>query len=130
MAYTFINAEKTFAQRDTDGAFVPWNPALNQPADIVGLAGQLWKAAGSQPPNPYVAAAAAPPPVSKVQAMIALQRSGKLDAVKAVIAADPEMQIWFDNAPTWNRDSARVAALGLTEQDLDDLFAVAQTVTA
>jgi hypothetical protein len=72
-------------------------------------------------------------PVTKTQALIALQRAGKLDAVKAAVATDPENQIWFDTAQTWHRDNPRVQALapavGLTDKDLDDLFALAATVT-
>lgn len=59
MAYTFANPENTSARRD-DGAFVPWNPALNQPLDIGGSVGRRWIADGSPIPNPYVA----PPPTA------------------------------------------------------------------
>jgi hypothetical protein len=72
-------------------------------------------------------------PVTKTQALIALQRAGKLDAVKAAVATDPENQIWFDTAQTWHRDNPRIQALapavGLTSKDLDDLFTLAATVT-
>ena len=74
------------------------------------------------------------PTVTKVQAMIALSRAGKLEEVKAVVANDTESQIWFDNAQTWRRDNPRIIALaplvGLSPEDLDELFRVAATVTA
>jgi hypothetical protein len=74
------------------------------------------------------------PSVSKTQALIALQRTGKLAAVKTAVAQDPENQIWFDSAQVWHRDNPRIEALapavGLTSKDLDDLFALAATITA
>jgi hypothetical protein len=80
------------------------------------------------PPAPVVIV------VSRTQALIALHRVGKLDAVKAAVATDPESQIWFDTAPQWHRDNPRIAALapavGLSDDDLDDLFELAKTVTA
>jgi hypothetical protein len=55
MAWIFADATNTMAIRDTDGAFVPWNPNLNQPVDIDSGVGRSWLAAGSPIPNPYVA---------------------------------------------------------------------------
>ncbi len=68
MAYTFASSDNTSVKRD-DGAFVPWNPALNQPVDIGGSAGQKWKVDGSPIPAPY----AAPPPTPDQQRIVIYQ---------------------------------------------------------
>jgi hypothetical protein len=53
-----------------------------------------------------------PQSVSRAQAKIALHRAGLLDLVKTAVAADPEVQIWFDDATTWERQNPHVVALG------------------
>jgi hypothetical protein len=93
------------------------------PAEVAEL--EAMRQAASSTPFPIT--------VTKVQALVALHRVGKLDAVKTVVAQDPENQIWFDNAPTWERNNPRIIQLapyaGLTAKDLDDLFALAATIT-
>lgn len=58
--YVFIVADNSSAQRSPDMAFIPWNPTLNQPADIDGVAGRTWREDGSPTPDPYVV----PPPTA------------------------------------------------------------------
>ena len=77
-----------------------------------------------------------PPPVPEVvtaaQAKIALLDAGLLDNVETRVRADRKTLIWFDNATTWQRNSPRVTslatAMGLTEQQVDDLFRAAAAV--
>jgi hypothetical protein len=107
------------------GGPMPWPLGDQMIGDVMNaLAAQ----AARKPPPP-----AQSPVISRTQALIALQRTNKLTAVKAAVAQDPENQIWFDTAPTWHRDNPRIAALapavGLTSKDLDDLFALAKTIT-
>jgi hypothetical protein len=132
MPYKFVTEDSSCVQRD-DLSFIAWDAVNNRPNDIGGRAGREWLDAGSPQPEPYVAPPPPPLVVTKVQALVALHRTGKLDAVKAAVAADPEMQIWFDSAQTWQRDNPRILAmgqqLGLSSQDLDNLFALAKTVT-
>jgi hypothetical protein len=53
-----------------------------------------------------------PRSVSRAQAKIALFRSGHLDMVKTAVEANPEAQIWFDDAQTWERQNPYVIDLG------------------
>lgn len=73
--------------------------------------------------------------VSPAQARLALKRAGRLAAVQDMIEAlpaDDDVRIVWDWAVTWERDSPFVdtlgAALGLTGEQIDDLFALAATL--
>lgn len=80
--------------------------------------------------------------VFRVQAKIALSRKpgvkgGKTlldDVTAAVNAQGGEVAIWFADATTWLRDNPYVAslgeALGLTVEQIDDLFAEAAKISA
>jgi hypothetical protein len=59
--YQFYASDNFLALRSGDGALVPWNPQANQPLDIDGHAGRIWKQDGSPIPDPYVA----PPPTAE-----------------------------------------------------------------
>jgi hypothetical protein len=131
--YTFANSDRTMVARG-DGAFVPWDPQKNQPSDYDGFPTRVWKQDGSPAPAPYVAPPTPPvTTVTRVQGMIQLSRAGLLTRVQTLVAADPEMQIWFNHAPTWERNNARILALaqslGLSAGDLDNLFQSAAAVT-
>lgn len=69
--------------------------------------------------------------VTRAQGKIALMKAGLLEQVKAMISHDPEAQIWFEDAATWERNSVYVnnlgAALKLTTTQIDDLFFLAAT---
>lgn len=84
------------------------------------------------------ATAPAPPPeprpitsVTMRQARLALLQAGLLDQVDAAIT-DPASRIEWEYATTVERNSALVqslsAGLGLSEQQLDDLFTLAATL--
>lgn len=74
-----------------------------------------------------------PVEVTQAQAKIALERAGLYAAAEAAInAAGVEAQIWWNCALTFRRDhpliGAMAAALGITEEQVDDLFRVAATI--
>ena len=60
------------------------------------------------------------------QARLALHRAGLLDEVATVLAADKEMEIWWEYSLDIQRNHERVIALGTqlgrTEAQLDQLF--------
>lgn len=60
------------------------------------------------------------------QARLALHRAGLLDEVATMLAADKEMEIWWEYSLDIQRDHEMVIALGtqlgLTEAQLDQLF--------
>jgi len=51
--YTYSRPDKTMTRRSSDGAFVPWDPVANTPADT-GYAYRVWIDDGSPAPLPYV----------------------------------------------------------------------------
>lgn len=97
-----------------------------------------WRLAENQPVP--IASVAAPQVCSPAQGLVALFAVKQITEadVNAAIAgiADPVLryttQIAFARATEWRRDSAAMqglaSLLGLTEQDLDELFAFAVTV--
>lgn len=73
--------------------------------------------------------------VSRFQARAALLGAGLLEAANAAVAAaDPIVQIAWADAQEFRRTSPTIAALGaalgLTEAQIDDLFAAAALITA
>lgn len=71
--------------------------------------------------------------VSPLQAKTALLRQGLLDDVEAMIAASPrEIQLAWNEALMFGRNSPLInslgASLGLSSQQIDDLFALAATL--
>lgn len=82
-------------------------------------------------------AAPVPQTVTRFQALAALHLAGYLPAVEAIMAA-PETPILaklaWDNALSFERSSPTLASLaavlGLTSQDLDDLFTAAAGIAA
>jgi len=93
--------------------------------------GWLYVDGAFSPPPPPVAAV--PSVVSRRQAKLALLAAGKLaDAETAIAGADTETQINWNDAVEFRRDNALVAtigsALGLTSDQIDDLFRLAITL--
>jgi len=73
--------------------------------------------------------------VSRFQARAALHLGGLLDQAEAAVAeADPIAQIAWRDAQEWRRDSPTIAAiataLGLADEQIDDLFRAAAQITA
>jgi len=73
--------------------------------------------------------------VSKFQAKAALAQAGLLDQVKqAVASADTITQLAWEDATEFNRNSPTIAALsqalGLTDEQVDDLFKQADQIAA
>jgi len=96
-----------------------------------------WRAAGGviapyvAPPTPV------PASVSAFQARAALARAGLLAAAQAQVdamAADDERRLAWNHAQAFERSSPTIAAfataLGLSEQQVDNLFREAATITA
>lgn len=76
-----------------------------------------------------------PAEVTRFQALAALHNAGLLDLVDdAVSAADPFTRIAWENATGFMRSSPTIAALqaavGLTSDQVDDLFRSAAQITA
>jgi hypothetical protein len=112
--------------RASDGASIPSDPDNRD-----CIAYQAWLAQGNTP-DPYV-----PPPampvVSRLQAMVALQNAGLLQQVQNWITTqDATTQLIWQSATEFSRDSALLgkaaAALNLTEQQVDQLFAAAAQI--
>lgn len=74
-----------------------------------------------------------PQSVTPLQARRAMRQAGVLDAVKAAVANDPEMQDAFDYAISFNREGTFIgnaqALLQWTDAQIDDLFRLAATFT-
>jgi hypothetical protein len=95
--------------------------------------GEAWVA-------PPAAPAPVPPVVSRFQARAAMMLTPHgegtlLEAVTAAVAAaDPMVQLAWAEAVEWQRASPAInglgAGLGLTAEDLDDLFRLAATIQA
>lgn len=73
--------------------------------------------------------------VSKFQAKAALAQAGLLGQAKQAVAnADEITQIAWEDATTFNRNSPTIAtmaaALGLTDDQVDDLFKQAEQISA
>lgn len=71
--------------------------------------------------------------ITPVQARVALERAGLLTTVEAYMATAPkDVQIYWEYATAWHRQSPFIAAigatLGLTSTQIDDLFAVARSI--
>ena len=72
---------------------------------------------------------------SRFQARAALHLAGLLEATEtAVAASDPITQIAWQDATDYYRSSETIAviakAINLTDEQIDDLFRVAMTITA
>ena len=124
-AYRWLDAAHTHVLRLTDGANVPADPknadfAAIDPADI---------GAFEAPPAP-------PLTVTPWQARTALAQAGLLDDIEALIdslgPSNPAHIAWH-YAERIRRDSPLIAALqsqiGLTDAQLDDLFALAKSLS-
>ena len=116
---------------------------LRPGAAWTAVAGAIVMDDGSPPPSEAeIAVALASPEVAPVpasvtrfQARAALLAAGLLDDVEATIAgADRFVQIAWADAASFERTSptiaALAAALGLTDQQLGDLFRAAATISA
>lgn len=71
--------------------------------------------------------------ITPLQGRLALKRAGLLDAVEAaIVQANGETQIWWEYATLWHRThsllNALAASLGLSSEQVDELFIVAGAI--
>lgn len=71
--------------------------------------------------------------ITALQGRLALKRSGLLETVEtAILTANGETQIWWEYAAEWHRTNAVLVALatslGLSDQQVDDLFRLAGSI--
>lgn len=138
-----------FASMSTRGFYTPEIHGENMPADVVEITdefylellegqsnGKVIDWSGNLPvltiPDIVISI---PQEVTKFQAKVALYQSGLLEAVEAEISkpeTQMEMKLAWQDAQTFKRTSSFVigmaSLLGLTEQQLDDLFILAASV--
>ena len=83
----------------------------------------------------YVTPPPVPPEIERLWALLALQGAGLYDAIEAAIeSADLPTRLYYREAGLFRRDSAILIdfahGLGLTDQQLDDLFRAAANLKA
>jgi hypothetical protein len=134
MGYYYLAAESRVTQLD-DALYAQWQangnpkaayyaPISNPPGPGYTYDGTDWIA-----PPVYI-----PQSVTRFQGKAALMQAGLLASVEAAVAAstDPLLPLAWDEALTFERQSAMVtglaAALGLTSQQIDDLFVAAAQI--
>lgn len=98
----------------------------------MGIGGTYINSVYTPPPQPEIEPSV-PIAVSAAQGRLALLNAGLLDQVKAAVAqADEATNIWFEYATEWRRDhpilNALGAQLGLSSEQIDDLFRLAITL--
>lgn len=74
-----------------------------------------------------------PTAITPLQGRLALKRAGLLESVEsAIVQANGETQIWWEYATLWHRThpllNALATSLGLSSQQVDELFTVAGAI--
>ena len=127
--YRLTQSENT-VQRLSDNAFIPFDGGNRDYQEYLE-----WLSEGNTP-EPYVPPP--PPPVTQVtayQAKIQLSRSGLYDSVQNLInnTTNQELIIAWEYATTFDRYSLFIMGvapeLGLTEEQIDNLFLEASKIT-
>lgn len=116
-----------------------WIPFTADPADQLGaelltlaLSGQYGQIAAYVQPDAIVVI---PTIVTRLQAKIALAQAGLLDSIESLMTdplTDIVTKIAWQDAQTFDRDSVTLQtiamSMGLTDQQLDDLFTAAAQI--
>lgn len=117
--------------RLADGAYIPVDPANTDYQQYL-----VWLDAGGIP-APADLPAKVPLVVSRFQALAALMQAGLLENVEAYMAqegTDAFVKLAWHEAQEFRQDSPTVVGLqtilGLTDEQLEDLFKFAATVSA
>lgn len=104
-----------------------WDEARLGPLDLAAIAARCEEIATT---------IAIPKSVTRAQALMALYNAGLLPQVQSAVDAHtyPPVKIWFDNALNFERNHTYLQAiaieLGLTGQQVDELFIAAAALTA
>lgn len=126
--------------RTVEGSALPAGAVLTPPPDapegkVALWDGKAWSVGEAPPPLPIPPAV--PTVVSPFQARVALMRAGLMAQVEAIMAnpeTDPETVAAWEYATEFRRDSptllALAGALGLSVEQVDELFRVAVGVVA
>lgn len=114
--------ETSLIKRAADGALIPPDEANVDWREYLS-----WLAEGNTPEPAAVLTITVPSTVTMRQAQLALLAADKLDQVTALIAESPRaVQIAWSTAGTVERSNPLISSLseslGLTNQDLDNLF--------
>jgi hypothetical protein len=134
MGYYYIAADSRVTTLD-DALYAQWvangNPKAEYYVPIPDPPGPGYTFDGTDwiAPPVYI-----PQSVTRFQGKAALMQAGLLASVEAAVAAsdDALLQLAWDEALTFERQSTMVtglaAAIGLTEQQIDDLFVAAAQI--
>ncbi|HML29830.1 MAG TPA: hypothetical protein PKE16_13510 [Hyphomicrobium sp.] len=113
-----------------------WIPFTAIPDDVMPYTADIFNRAKAMGPVAFVAPGpVVPASVTTYQAMAAMLRAGLLDQVKTLMASDaasPQAKLAWEKASAFERDSVFInslgSALGLTSQQIDDLFIAAAKI--
>jgi hypothetical protein len=117
------------------GSFTPGSDVSGQPQEVIDLCAATWTQAVI---DAYLASLPPPlPPLPRIvsprQIRQALTATGLRTGVEAAVAAgDQDLKDWWEFATQFEQDHPMVTgmatALGVTAQQLDDLFALAASL--
>lgn len=119
---------------EADGTWQPTDGIAVPADDNVSIGWTYAEKHGFALPLPVVVAVPVPEAVAPAQARLALARAGLLDAVNKAVSKHPsnEVRIVWEYATAIRRDSPFIAAmagaLGLSSEQLDDLFRAAAAI--
>ncbi len=135
--------EKLGGEKYSRYVVAPGDDVSDKPAEVQQIAATLhtpeliaaYQASLEDPDNPSPAPPAVPTSVTRLQARLALIDAALWDAVTAYFT-DPARtaaeQAFWEDAVNWQRNdpvlNAGATALGLTEQQVDDLFVAAKAL--
>jgi len=129
----FTDAEGTQGRFTFNGRV--WEGLIPPEAGDLRLAWDAWEAQGGVPVPYAPQVPQSPSTITAAQAKVALYRKGLLDSVEQAVLTYPrDIQLWYQEAREWDRMNPYVLGigmeLGLTDNQVDELFAFASTLAA